>query len=373
MKIEHVKNSTILIVDDNSTNLGVLFDYLDNLGFTILMAQTGEKALKLMEKRKADIILLDILMPGIDGFETCRRLKETEDTKDIPVIFMSALSETVDKVRGFDLGAVDYITKPFQQEEVLARVTAHLTIRNQQKKLEEQKQELRELNASKDRFFSIIAHDLKVPFTALLGMTQMLLSDFSAFDRDEMQEWIQSLYHAADSTFSLLNNLLSWAKLQRGMTEFNPSPIDLHKIVESNFSLVWESAEQKHIELQDSVENGTFVYADQGMIDTVFRNLVSNAVKFTDTGGNINVATEVKGAIVEISLSDTGVGISETDKGKLFKIDEKVLSKGTAGEEGTGLGLILCKEFIESNGGRIWVESELGKGSTFKFTLPLAG
>lgn len=377
MDIQHVKDAAILLVDDNPTNLAVLFDYLDNIGFMLLMAQSGEKALKIIEKRKPDIILLDIVMPGIDGFETCKRLKENDELKDIPVIFMSALSETVDKVKGFEIGAVDYITKPFQQEEVLARISAHLTIRDQQKKLLEQQQKLLELNeslsrlnASKDRFFSIIAHDLKTPFTALLGMTGFLLSDFSEFNKNEMQEWLHGLHRAADSTYALLKNLLVWARLQRGSMEFKPEQIDLNKIAAANISLLTENARQKNIDLQNSVEPGTFVYADRNMTDTVLRNLLSNAVKFTGSGGKVRAAAGPDEYSREISVSDTGVGISAADKDKLFQIGERVRSKGTAEEEGTGLGLVLCKEFVERNGGRIWVESEEGKGSTFIFTLP---
>lgn len=365
-----MNNATILIVDDNPTNLQVLLSSLQETGFETLIAQSGEGALRQVKYAQPEIILLDVMMPGIDGFETCRRLKENKTTREIPVIFMTALSDTVDKIKGFEVGGVDYITKPFQHEEVLARVNAHLTIRKLQQQLQKKNEQLRELNASKDKFFSIIAHDLKTPFSALLGFTRAVADSSVNFSPDEMNEIFIDLRKSAENLYALLENLLSWSRIQKGVMEHQPDHIDLHELVMQNVTLFTPNTMQKQITLLNSLKKETFAYADHNMVDTVIRNLLSNALKFTDTNGKVEVSATQDDQFVEVSVTDTGVGIREEDIPKLFRIDVKYKNIGTAGEEGTGLGLNLCKDLVEKNGGKIWVESEVGKGTTFRFTLP---
>jgi len=363
MHNEKPNKGTILLVDDNLSNLQVLIDYLNKSGYKTLVARSGNRAIRQLEFVRPDLILLDILMPGIDGYETCRQLKEDKNTKDIPVIFITALTETYDKVRGFKMGAVDFITKPFQHEEVLARVTTHLTIQRQ-------KEQLSELNAMKDKFFSIIAHDLKNAFGGILTISKVMVESLNIYEKEELELFSQSIYETAQKTFSLLENLLNWARIQRGTMEFRPKIIDLHKPVSENISLFKENASQKKINLSHSVEPKTYICADPNMTDAIFRNLISNAVKFTYKGGEVRITGENDGGNVNISVSDTGEGISEENIQKLFRIDESYKKPGTAGEEGTGLGLMLCKEFVEKNNGEIRVESELGKGTTFSLSLP---
>ncbi len=370
MDIKDIKDSVILVVDDNPTNLGVLFDYLDSFGFEVLLVQDGEKALKVFESDCPDIILLDIIMPGSDGFEICRRLKANDRTKDIPVIFMSALTEMIDKIKGFEMGAVDYITKPFQQEEVLARLKAHLTIKHQ-------KEQLRELNASKDRFLSIISHDLKNQFAALFFQSDLLFDLIERGDSDA-NELLGHQRDTLNQTFKLLENLLDWALLQRGELECKPIKLDILKLVMANIKLIGENAERKNISLKSLVKPGSTAYADLKMVETILRNLISNAVKYTNSGGEVELAatllpdsTEGMEDYIEIAVKDNGIGLKKEDSDKLFRIDIKQQTTGTAKETGTGLGLILCKEFVERNGGKIWIESSPNEGSTFKFTLPV--
>jgi signal transduction histidine kinase len=310
------------------------------------------------------------MMPGIDGFETCRRLKENKSTREIPVIFMTALSDTVDKVRGFEAGGVDYITKPLQHEEVLARVNAHLTIRNLQKQLQEKNKQLSELNASKDKFFSIIAHDLRNPFAGLLGFTRMVAEGIVDWSKDEIQDILGELQKSAENLYELLDNLLSWSRLQRGVMEYTPELVNVDQIVRRNIALFTPNAEQKQITLRNLVEQAMMVFADMKMFDTVIRNLVSNALKFTGNGGSVEISVMQDEEFVTVAVADTGIGISQKDLSKLFQIDVKYSQVGTAGEQGTGLGLVLCKDLIEKNGGEIGVESEVGKGTIFRFTLP---
>ncbi|MEM7536532.1 MAG: hybrid sensor histidine kinase/response regulator [Chloroflexota bacterium] len=360
--------STILIVDDNPTNLRVLLDYLKSLGFKTLIATSGDRALKQLDRFKPgqepDLILLDVMMPGIDGFETCRQLKQNEKTQDIPVIFMTALSDTADKVKAFEVGAVDYVTKPFQQEEVLSRITAHLTIQHQ-------KQALRELNATKDKFFSIIAHDLRGAFSVLLGVSSMFAEEGGEMDAEQVTTFGKLLNESAENTFNLLENLLQWARIQREQIEFQPQEVDLNQIVGATVSLLQHNAAQKNITLDYTVDHGTMVYADTNMVHTIYRNLISNAIKFTPKGGRITVATQPKDGQVESTVTDTGVGMTEDQCNRLFRIDTMQSTNGTSGESGTGLGLILCHEFVSKHGGDIMVKSKKGDGTTFSFTLPI--
>ncbi len=378
-----LKNSCILVVDDNPQNLDILITSLKHWGSNIRVATSGEEALERIERIQPDTILLDVMMPGIGGFETCRQLKLNDNTKNIPVIFMTALSEIENKVKAFKVGGVDYITKPFQYEEVAARVIAHLTIRNQQKQLEDQNrrldeknEQLRELNASKDRFFSIISHDLKGQFASLFLIGDLISSTFSSVE-DEKANLLKDQKKVIDKTYRLLENLLDWALLKRGKVEYQPVHTDLHDIVTRNIGFLKGNAKLKGIGLTCLVEPGNTAYYDEKMISTILRNLLSNALKYTNKGGEVKVSAKPKSIMgemtneyMEISVTDNGVGITKKGKKALFQIDQKYRTTGTAKEHGTGLGLILCKELVEKNGGRIWVESEKDKGSTFKFTLP---
>ena len=392
------EKATILVIDDNTTNLNILLDYLNELSYRVLIAPSGEQALQRLQYARPDVILLDIMMPGIDGFETCRRLKADDATKDIPVIFMTALTETVDKVRGFSVGGVDYITKPFQHEEVLARVKTHLTIRKLQQELRQQNETLERyaemlaqkndelkaknaeldeknsqlnlLNADKDKFFSIIAHDLRNPIGALRELPQLIAENLDNYSKDELRRLITMQRDAARNLFELLENLLTWSRMQRGLIEFNPEPIQVSALVQRSIALLTPSAAQKAITLTQAVNPSLLGMADHKMIDAVVRNLISNAIKFTNQGGTIDVSGNDDGAFMTIAVKDDGVGIGEQFLPKLFRIDEQYRRTGTANERGTGLGLILCKEFVERNGGEIRVESKIGNGSTFSFTLP---
>ncbi len=390
--VDTTHKGVILAVDDTPENLGVLFDYLDQFGFTVLLVQNGENALKQAEDNLPDLILLDIMMPDLNGFEVCQRLKANERTKDIPVIFMTALSDTVDKVRGFAVGGVDYITKPLQHEEVLERVRTHTTIRRLQRELlekntilqqyvellaeknaelDEKNAQLEEVNASKDRFFSIISHDLRSPFVGLLGLTQLISEEFENYSREKLHTIITKLYKSTENLYALIENLLTWSRLQRGMIEWHPQPIIVRDAIQRTINVLTSNAEQKDIELRNAVVKENVGYADAKMLDTVLRNLVSNALKFTGQGGNITVSAEEHDKMLTISVADTGIGIGPEHVPKLFRIDSKYTRTGTANERGTGLGLILCKEFVERNGGTIRIESEEGVGTTFSFTVPM--
>jgi signal transduction histidine kinase len=230
--------------------------------------------------------------------------------------------------------------------------------------------QLSRINSEKDKFFSIIAHDLRSPFHGLLGLTEIMATDIRKMSSAEITESSKSLNELVSNLYSLLENLLQWAQMQKGEISFAPRELNLSGIALQNIGLINQRAIQKGIIIKNEISAAEKVYADEQMINAIFRNLLSNAVKFTRRDGIVIVsAKKIDNEMVEISVSDSGVGISESNIKKLFKIEEKVSSKGTEGELSTGLGLFMCKEFVEKHSGQMWVESKQGIGSTFYFTI----
>jgi signal transduction histidine kinase len=239
-------------------------------------------------------------------------------------------------------------------------------------KLQRSEADLTELNATKDRFFSIIAHDLKNPMNTFLGFSELLSDSYGELKEAQIREFIEIIHKSAKHLFSLLENLLQWSRSQTGRMILKPQHVDVMNAVAADLPLLAATAEKKSIQFKAEIERGTVVYADPRMVATVIRNLLSNAIKYTKSGGEVRMVSRETGEFVEISVIDSGIGISSSDQKKLFRIDVHHTTAGTADERGTGLGLILCKDFVEKSGGSIRVESEEGKGSTFAFTLPKA-
>ncbi len=243
-------------------------------------------------------------------------------------------------------------------------------VEEQQKNVENLNAELKEANTTKDKFFSIVAHDLKNPFNSLLVLSKLLLDDYDSFTNDERKQFISQINSSAENTYSLLQNLLEWARTQSGKSVIVKEHINLSKLSEEAIELLQPVAKGKRITLHSDIPDSLIAYADRNMISTVLLNLVSNAVKFTPQKGKVNVLAYEKNNHIEVEIADSGVGISSKNMSKLFKPDEKFHTEGTDKEKGTGLGLILCKEFIEKNQGEIWVKSRVGVGSQFFFSLP---
>ncbi|MGB9912347.1 MAG: ATP-binding protein [Candidatus Kapaibacteriota bacterium] len=238
-----------------------------------------------------------------------------------------------------------------------------------EEELRQSEQKLRELNATKDKFFSIIAHDLKNPIGAFKNVLELLYENFNDFTKEEILEFIEPLKESSTQLFSLLENLLLWARAQTGRIQIEPIEFDIVDLIRQNINLLQLQAANKQIKIEMDVPERIFVLADINSITTVLRNLISNAIKFTQPNGKIVVSATSKNNFAEVCVEDTGVGMSKETMEKLFRIDVHHTSLGTANEKGTGLGLIVCKEFVEANGGQIWVESKEGKGSKFYFTL----
>jgi signal transduction histidine kinase len=356
-------DSTVLIVDDVPQNVQIAQTILGMDGYHIETAESGAQALETARKKEIDLILLDIMMPEVDGFTVAEELQADEETADVPIIFLTARNDTDSITRGFKIGAVDYITKPFRGEELRMRVKTHLKLRHTQ-------QRLRESNASKDKFFSIIAHDLRSPFTALVGMSQYLAKGIDQLDPETAKEFLEGMHKSSKNAFNLLENLLEWSRIQTGRLPMEPKMVDVSDVLEDNLSLLQVNIENKEIEVENNLNEHEEAWADENAVHTVLRNLLSNAIKFTPKEGSISIYSQRLKDKVVITVKDSGVGMDQETLDNLFRIDQRNTTRGTDREKGSGLGLILCKEFVERNHGSLSVESKRGAGSMFSFTLP---
>ncbi|MCB1193052.1 MAG: hybrid sensor histidine kinase/response regulator [Leptospiraceae bacterium] len=375
--MENNKKPLILIVDDRLDNLQVLNDTLKAANYSLAVANNGAIAIEFLKKRKPDLILLDIEMPDMDGYEVCKSIKSDQETTSIPIIFLTVKTEVDSIVKGLEYGAVDYITKPFNTKELLARVSTHIELKLSKEKLEtaleqlnQKAQELDLANKTKDKFFSILSHDL----SNIFGSFNNLMEIWKFYKRGAPEEsFVKILVNVENSAkmgYDLLVNLLEWSRIQTGKIDFKPKKLKLKEIVEGSFKLLGNNAGTKNITLSLNIPEIATIYADPNMLGIIIRNLVSNAIKFTPSGGKVEVISEEKDGFTEISVADNGVGISQENIAKLFRIDSQHKTNGTNKERGTGLGLILCKEFIDKHNGEIWVHSLPGKGSQFFIKFP---
>lgn len=368
----------ILIVDDIPKNLQILSGLLSKEGYEIAFASNGRQAIEIAENIQPDLILLDIMMPEMDGYNVCTILKQNPKTMNIPIIFITGRAETEDVVKGFEVGAVDYITKPFNSVELLSRVRTHIELKRSRdaiveysKQLERAQEELKQALAQKDKFFSIIAHDLRGPFTGFIGLSELLTEAYADLGKEEIHQIAQSMNNAAKKLFELLENLLEWSRSQMGRIQYNPMPIELKDLFERITSLFKDTAKNKNITLEIDLPENIIIKADNYMTNTIIRNLISNAIKFSFKDSKIIIGAKKEENYAVIYVKDFGMGMNDEAKQKVFRLDAKYTTQGTANESGTGLGLILCKELTEKQGGTISFESELGLGTTFYVKLPL--
>ncbi len=370
-EFEHRPPPSVLVVDDVSENLQVVGNLLKNHAYDVRLAVTGEQAIQSVRYDPPDLVLLDISMPGIDGFEVCRRLKAESESRDIPVIFLTAAHVTQDQMRkGFEAGAVDYIAKPVDDPVLLARVRTHVSLRRSKDQLQVQNRSLAEANDAKNKLFSIMGHDLKNVFSGLNTLIDLMLKDFDGIERSEKLHYLTEMRKASHQTLTILDDIVQWSRLERGMIVPNFRNINIGSVVDDALDLVRPRAEQKSVSIEFHKADAPTLETDGEMLHAVLRNLLTNALKFTHRGGSVTVDIRADSASVRISVRDTGIGISAAKMEHLFQYAD-VAEMGTDGESGTGLGLMICREMLEALGGKIWAESEEGKGSTFHVTIPL--
>ncbi|CAN5208011.1 hybrid sensor histidine kinase/response regulator [soil metagenome] len=395
----------ILLVDDNDNNLLSMEVVLEKEGYQFFKAQSGMEALRILLKEDGvSIILLDVQMPVMDGYETAELIYQRDKFKQIPIIFITAHDyEEAAMFKGYKAGAVDFIRKPFkpeilrskvaifaelfkknrlliQQEEKLQLINNDLVQLNQElekrvldrtTELENLNRELQALNLSKDKFLSVISHDLRNPLTSLLISSENLNNNAERLSAKEIKMFSGIIHRTSNKILDQLNELVEWAKQQREKVNFNPEKLQLFQGINDSLDLLKANAMQKQIRLENKIDEHIFVNADSLMLRSILQNIVTNAIKYTpESGGAVIVTAEHADNMVEVCVQDFGIGMSEETREMLLNYGSSNSVLGTNKEQGTGLGLLLVKDFVAQHGGSIKVESELGKGTCIKFTMP---
>lgn len=362
----------ILIVDDVMSNVLLLKVLLTNEKFAIATASNGRQALEQVEKENPDLVLLDVMMPDMSGFEVAQHLKSNPNTADIPIIFLTALNSTADIVKGFQVGANDFISKPFNKEELIIRVTHQISLVAAKRLILSKTEELQRTIAGRDKLYSVIAHDLRSPMGSIKMVLNMLILNLpSEKIGAEMYELLTMANQTTEDVFSLLDNLLKWTKSQIGKLNVVYQDVDLVEVTDGVIEIFSMVASLKKIRIHEMKPEKMMVNADIDMLKTVVRNLLSNAIKFSKENSEVLVKMEEVDGMAVVSVQDYGCGISEEGLKKLLHTDTHFSTFGTNNEEGSGLGLLLCKDFVVKNGGKLWFTSKEGEGSIFSFSIPV--
>jgi len=382
----HNLEGCVLVVDDNPTNLSVLVNLLRDVGLRVLVATDGESAIEQIEYVKPDLILLDVMMPGIDGFETCQRLKANVETSKIPIIFMTALSETVDKVRGLSLGAVDYVTKPFEHEEVLIRIRTHLTIAKQRQQIESQNLNLQSEISDRKRaeealtiFLHAVSHDLRNPVTGLL----MVLNNLAQTAESEAnillpRITLERMRQSGDRQLALINSLLeSHINDVHGLVIY-PQPVAIREVIQAAIDDLQALLEKEETEVNLQISDDLpLADIDAASICRVFQNLIANAIKHNPPNLQLTISAEINFEnmspnMLLCAVIDNGIGITSEQSEHLFELYAQGKTKTNLNRRSLslGLGLYICRQIVQAHGGAIGVTGKLNVGSRFWFTLP---
>jgi len=360
---------SIMVVDDTPVNLRLLTGMLKERGYKVRPVSSGKFALQTAKHDPPDLILLDILMPEMNGYEVCERLKAEEQLAKIPVIFISALDETMDKVKAFKVGGVDYVTKPFQFEEVEARVATHLELRRQGRQLQESYYRLRGLEALRDGLVHMIVHDMRTPLTAIYGFLKTLEMLEGENLSEQGREFVHTALASTEHLVEMVSSLLDVSKMEAGEMKLNLTPCELLTIAREALAKVEPLKGDRQLMLSGADEPVT-VMADAELIARVFQNLLGNALKFTPDDGRVTVSIEPSADAARVLVQDTGPGIPPEYRERIFEKFGQVENPSNKQRYSTGIGLTFCKLAVEAHGGRVGVDSEEGRGSTFWFTLP---
>lgn len=362
----------VLIVDDVMSNVLLLKVLLTNEKFATITANNGHEALERVREDKPDLVLLDVMMPDMSGFEVAAKLKNDPLTAEVPIIFLTALNSTADIVKGFQVGGNDFISKPFNKEELIIRVTHQISLVAAKRIILAQTEELQKTIIGRDKLYSVIAHDLRSPIGSIKMVLNMLILNLpSSTIGSEMYELLTMANQTTEDVFALLDNLLKWTKSQIGKLKVVYQDIDMVEVLEGVTEIFTMVAGLKKIEIRLNVPDHLQVYADIDMVKTVIRNLLSNAIKFSNEETEVIVTLKEEDGMAIVSVKDNGCGIDEQNQKKLLHTDTHFSTFGTNNEEGSGLGLLLCQNFVIKNGGSLWFVSEKEQGSTFYFSIPL--
>jgi two-component system, sensor histidine kinase and response regulator len=375
---------TILIVDDVPDNLYLLNKILRDRGYRVQLASNGQQALDSARSDPPDLVLLDVMMPNMDGYQVCERLKADRNTSDIPVLFISALETTEDKLRAFSVGGADYITKPFRSREVLARVNTHLALRRTQRQLQKANGELgRRLaeldeanaslqaqNAELDAFAHTVAHDLKNPVSQVMGFADFLTGYFETLSADELRESLQAIFKASTKMNSIIEELLLLSQVRK--VDLSAEVLHMPSIIDEALGRVAQLSEDLGAEIQvPDPASWPAACGHRGWIEEVWVNYLSNALKYGGRPPRVQLGSSIQpDGSVCFWVTDNGGGLTPGEQARLFAPFERI---GQVRATGYGLGLSIVRRIVEKLHGRVSVESQLGRGSTFSFTLPAPG
>jgi len=373
--------SHVLVVDDIPKNLQVVGTMLRNAGYELMPATSGADALESVRVQLPDLILLDLMMPEMDGLEVCRRLKADPVTQAIPVIFLTASNEMEHLVKGFEVGAVDYVTKPFNPPELLARVRTHLELKHARDTIVRYGQELSRLNEEKNEFMGIAAHDLRNPLGAITGYAEIVLEEVGSLPPSASESWKSvakevtdcagRIHETSKRMAEMVQNLLDANRIERGEMQLSLAPTDigqaLNLVVETQRSHATAKQQTIHLERETTP---VVAQVDPSVMVQILENLVSNAVKYSPPGKEISVRLKQHTQGARVEVQDRGPGLNAEDQKKLFGKFARLSAKPTGGEHSTGLGLSIVKKMVEAMNGKVWCESELGRGATFIVEFP---
>ena len=361
----------ILIVDDVMSNVLLLKILLTNEKFQVCTANCGKACIEQAKAEHPDLILLDVMMPDINGFDTAVIMKKDPELADIPVIFLTALNTPQDLVHGFQVGASDFLTKPFNKEELVMRVMQQISLVAAKRIIEQQNKELKATLSNRDKMYSVIAHDLRSPMASIRMVLNLVVQSASEETvGPELYALLDQANKESEEVHDLLDNLLKWTKSQTGRLNVVLQDLDLKDIVPGVVEIFEMIAQAKRIKLNlQRADESLVVHADNDMLKTVVRNFLSNAIKFSPEDSTIEIIMSKEGENAKISVRDHGVGIAADRLETIFHKGDTTY--GTGGEEGSGLGLQLCQDFARKNGGDCTVESVEGEGSTFSVLIPL--
>lgn len=360
----------ILIVDDVPQNLQVLRSTLQKSNYRIAAANNGEVALRYLQKNTPDLILLDVMMPVINGFEVCKQIKAQDHLKDIPVIFLTARTEKEDVVKGFEAGGVDYITKPFNMSELISRVKTHISLKNARDTILNMNESLIALNEEKTELMHIASHDLKNPLTAILMHAQSL-KDLNPIE-SESYEGGEAILRSGSKMLDIITNLLDMQRLEAGQEDSTPELIDIIELVSQVLKEHQSHAQKKQMHVQWNPENELFfTESNWRLLQQILDNLISNALKYTPPGGNITVDVQAgPESSLRLSIQDSGPGFTPEDQERMFQKFARLSAQPTADEDSTGLGLSIVKRLCELLDIELQLETQAGEGSCFTLVMP---
>lgn len=369
-----LRGLSAIVAEDMETARALITTCLRREGIEVFEAKDGVEAFHIAQAQKGriDLVLTDFMMPAMNGIELCKKLRRELGWTQIPIIFLSAISEKNKIAEMFDAGATDYLLKPFSWKELVARMRVHIQVRQLNRELASKVEELKKLNKLKDEFIAIASHDLRSPLTGIMGFADLLMMSETITPED--RELVSRILDASKFLKSLIDDILDLARIEADSVQLELKPLDLVRVAESTINTLRHMATPKNITLalvKNCRSSSAWIDGDESAVLRILNNLVSNAIKFTPQGGKVDVmVTEENHETIRLDVADTGIGIPEDKIGFLFQKFSKASRKGTAGEKSTGLGLAITRELVERHGGQIKVASTVGKGTTFTVLFP---